>query len=78
MEDVSNRLIQKCLTDLDVLLRQKIEAMITIMVHLLEIFVLVVKDISKIEDFFWQKQNRLYWLDDYDHCIISITDVDFV
>jgi len=47
-------------------------------VHLVEIFNLSVKDLNRLEDFTWQKQNRVYWLDDYDNCIISITDVDFV
>mmetsp|Transcript_9517 Transcript_9517/g.20849 ORF Transcript_9517/g.20849 Transcript_9517/m.20849 type:complete len:99 (+) Transcript_9517:202-498(+) len=78
MDTVKNKLIQKCLTDLDRLQRQKIEAMITIDVHLMEIFKGIVKELGKIEDFNWQKQNRVYWLEDYDNCIISITDVDFV
>jgi len=78
MEIVNENLIRKCLTDLDRLQRQKVEAMITIMVHLVEIFNLSVKDLNRLEDFTWQKQNRVYWLDDYDNCIISITDVDFV
>lgn len=78
MDIVKNKLIQKCLTDLDRLQRQKIEAMITIDVHLMEIFRNIVKDLIRMEDFNWQKQNRVYWLDDYDNSIISITDVDFV
>jgi len=78
MENVKNNLIKLCLTDLDRLQRQKIEAMITIMVHLMEIFKLTVKDLTRLEDFNWQRQNRLYWLEDYDQGIISITDVDFV
>jgi len=78
MEIVKNKLISKCLTDLDRLQRQKIEACITIDVHLMEIFRNIVKDLIKMEDFNWQKQNRVYWLEDYDNCIISITDVDFV
>jgi hypothetical protein len=64
------------LDDLGRIKRQKIEAMITIMVHLTDIVEKTVKFINKLDDFNWQKQNRLYWLDDYDECIISITDVD--
>jgi len=78
MGTVCDKLIGLCLTNLTRLQRQKIEAMITIDVHLMEIFKGIVKDLNKIDDFNWQKQNRVYWLEDYDNCIISITDVDFV
>jgi dynein heavy chain len=77
MNKAKDALIQMCLTDLDRLQRQKIEAVITIYVHLMEIFRDIVKVTKKLEEFNWQKQNRLYWLEDYDNCIISITDVDF-
>lgn len=77
MSKSKNDLISMCLTDLDRLQRQKVEAIITIYVHLMEIFKDTVKVTRKLEEFGWQKQNRLYWLEDYDHCIISITDVDF-
>lgn len=77
MNKAKDTLIQMCLTDLDRLQRQKVEAVITIYVHLMEIFRDIVKVTKKLEEFNWQKQNRLYWLEDYDNCIISITDVDF-
>ena len=43
----------------------------------MEIFRDIVKITRKLEEFNWQKQVRMYWLEDYDHCIASITDVDF-
>jgi len=59
MDTVKNSLIEMCLTDLDRLQRQKIEAMITIYVHLMEIFKSIVKELNRLDDFNWQKQNRL-------------------
>lgn len=58
METVLNNLIALCLTDLGRLQRQKIEAMITIHVHLMEIFRTVVANLIRLDDFNWQKQNR--------------------
>lgn len=58
METVLNNLIALCLTDLGRLQRQKIEAMITIHVHLMEIFKTVVASLIRLDDFNWQKQNR--------------------
>jgi dynein heavy chain len=77
MNDAKNTLIGMCLTDLNRLERQKIEAVITIYVHLMEVFRDIVKITKKLEEFNWQKQARFYWLEEYDNCIISITDVGF-
>ena len=54
------------------LLRTKIETLVTIHVHQ--------KDIAfemkcqSVNDFDWQKQTRLYWRNEEDTCMISITD----
>lgn len=54
--------------------RTKIETLVTIHVHQRDITnELKIKDVN---DFDWQKQTRIYWKNDLDNCIISITDWD--
>ena len=77
MNHAKNSLIGMCLTDIDRLQRQKVEAVITIYVHVMEIFRDIVKVTRKLKEFNWKKQVRMYWLEDYDNSIASITDVDF-
>jgi len=56
--------------------RQKIETIVTVHVHQRDLAQeLKCKDIS---DFDWQKQTRIYWKQDIDNCIVSITDFDCV
>ena len=54
--------------------RTKIETLVTIHVHQRDLTNdLKVKDVN---DFDWQKQTRLYWKQEQDNCVISITDWD--
>ena len=54
--------------------RTKIETLVTIHVHQRDITnEIKCKDPN---DFDWQKQTRLYWKNDVDNCVISITDWD--
>jgi len=70
-----NTLVGLCLTDLKTKLnRKKIETLVTIQVHQKE---LVDEDLAKLtsaSDFSWEKQTRIYWREEYDHCFVHITD----
>ena len=69
------RLTLYCREDLGSNLKwQKVETLVTIMVYL--------KDVTLAwrfwdsNDFEWQKQTRVYWKQELDHCMVSITDWD--
>lgn len=65
-------------TSLTPLERTKIETLITIHIHQVEIFQdLSRKKIKSPNEFAWLKQTRFYWKAEQDTCVISITDVDF-
>lgn len=66
-----------CLEDLPSSIeRQKIETIVTVHVHQRDLAVEIkCKDVA---DFDWQKQTRIYWRQDVDNCVISITDWDCV
>jgi dynein heavy chain len=58
------------------IIRQSIETIVTVHVHHRDIAVeLKCKDVG---DFDWQKQTRIYWKQEQDNCVISITDWDCV
>jgi dynein heavy chain, axonemal len=58
--------------------RTKIETLITIHIHQVDIFASLVKQrIRNVQDFEWLKQTRFYWKPEEEKVLISITDVDF-
>jgi dynein heavy chain len=60
--------------------RTRIETLITIHIHQVEIFQGLVRKKGKAlspGDFDWLKQTRFYWKSEKDRCIVSITDSDF-
>lgn len=54
------------------LLRTKIETLVTVHVHQRDIAFEM--KCQSVNDFDWQKQTRLYWRQEEDTCMISITD----
>lgn len=82
MEKLKETFCNMCLNkDLNKLQRGSIETIITLHVHHVDVYNAIIKQVKKskdgINDFEWQKQLRLYWNDEINHCIISVTDVDF-
>lgn len=76
IKEMMTTLSAMCLDSYDSnLVRTRVETLVTIHVHQRDIAQdLKCKDIN---DFDWQKQTRLYWKsENYDTCIISITDWD--
>lgn len=80
---IKNALTEMCLTDLDSLQRCKIETLVTIHVHQVDVF----KEIGDLcrnnkikdaNDFEWQKNTRCKYRTDDGHIQVSVTDVDFV
>lgn len=56
--------------------RTKLETLVTVHVHQKDIATEL--KITSINDFEWQKQTRVYWKQELDHCQVSITDWDQV
>lgn len=54
--------------------RTKIETLVTVHVHQKDIASEL--KITSVNDFEWQKQTRVYWKQELDHCMVSITDWD--
>lgn len=73
IEKMLQELTILCLQDIKTsLLRRKIETLVTIHVHQRDIAFEM--KCQSVNDFEWQKQTRLYWKQEEDTCIISITD----
>jgi dynein heavy chain len=76
-------LVASCLTDLGSKMnRTKFETLVTIQVHQKDVFQDLWKkvkahEIKDDQDFEWLKQTRFFWKAETDHCVISISDVDF-
>eukprot|EP01135_Chromosphaera_perkinsii_P010177 Nk52_evm43s2039 gene=Nk52_evmTU43s2039 len=77
--EVLNALIVKTTQELTKMDRTKYETYITIQVHQRDVFDTLVKmHIRTPTDFEWLKQTRMYWKEEQDHTLVSITDVNFV
>jgi dynein heavy chain len=72
---IMDLLTSMCLEPITSLIEKtKIETLVTIHVHQKDLtYEMKCKDIN---DFDWQRQTRLYWRNEIDNCIISITDWD--
>ena len=77
-------LVAACLTDLGTKMnRTKFETLVTIQVHQKDVYqdiwrMVKQHEVKDDQDFEWTKQTRFYWKTETDHCVISISDVDFV
>jgi hypothetical protein len=79
---VMSELSLMCLMEMNKLVRQKTETLVTIHVHQRDLFIDLEKDcqqhkIKDKNDFEWQKNTRVYWRTDTGHVAICVTDVEF-
>ncbi|XP_014253708.1 dynein heavy chain 8, axonemal isoform X2 [Cimex lectularius] len=76
---ILNLLIDQTTRDLSKYDRVKYETLVTIHVHQRDIFDdLVQREIRNRRDFEWQKQERFYFHEEMEYCIVKITDVEFI
>jgi dynein heavy chain len=79
---MKDELIELCLEDLDKLKRCKVETLVTIHVHQVDVFKIISDDcranrIKDANDFDWAKNTRCSWRREDNHIQVSVTDVNF-
>ena len=76
-EQVLRHMVDITVQDLKRMERTRIETLITIHIHQVDIWQeLVKKRVKTATDFEWLKQTRFYWKLDRDDCIVSVTNCD--
>jgi dynein heavy chain len=77
-DEILKFLVKMTTKKLDTLDRTRIETLITIHIHQVEIFAyLMHRKIRSTSDFEWLKQTRFYWKAERDRCFVCITDNEF-
>jgi dynein heavy chain len=77
-DEILKHLVKMTTKKLEILDRTRIETLITIHIHQVEIFAyLMHRKIRSPTDFEWLKQTRFYWKGERDRCFVCITDNEF-
>ncbi|KAF6214793.1 hypothetical protein GE061_009536 [Apolygus lucorum] len=77
--NILNVLIDQTTRDLTKVERIKFETLVTIHVHQKDIFEdLTNMKVRNVLDFEWTKQERFYYNDETDDCLVKVTDVEFI